>query len=87
MPRRYLRELYEPFGKHVACHKLNVDDDAADGAVDPFGRLLLEQCELLKERAKFISQIQALPCFDSFMDYNEAPSHVRTATRTMLNAP
>jgi CHAT domain-containing protein len=35
--------------------------------VDPFGRLLLEQRRLLNERAKLISQIQALPGFDSFL--------------------
>jgi hypothetical protein len=50
-------------------HKLNMDDGAADGlrAVDPFGRLVLEQRGLLKERARLISQIQALPGFDSFL--------------------
>jgi hypothetical protein len=46
-----------------------MDDAAPDGlrAVDPFGRLVLKQRELLKERAKLISQIQALPGFDSFL--------------------
>jgi hypothetical protein len=50
-------------------HKLNMNDGAADGlrAVDPFGSLLLEQRGLLKERAKLISQIQALPGFDGFL--------------------
>jgi CHAT domain-containing protein len=50
-------------------HELSMDDDAADGfeAVDPFGRLVLKQRNLLKERAKLISQIQALPGFDSFL--------------------
>ena len=50
-------------------HKLSMDDGATDGlrAVDPFGRLLLEQRGLLEERAKLISQIQALPGFHSFM--------------------
>ena len=50
-------------------HKLSIDDSTADGlrAVDPFGRLVLEQRELLKERANLISQIQALPGFDSFL--------------------
>jgi CHAT domain-containing protein len=50
-------------------HKLSMDDGAADGLreVDPFGRLVLEQRGLLKERAKLISQIQALPGFDSFL--------------------
>jgi hypothetical protein len=50
-------------------HKLSMDDGAPDGlrAVDPFGRLLLEQRGLLNKRAKLISQIQALPGFDSFL--------------------
>ncbi|KAI9433436.1 CHAT domain-containing protein [Lactarius psammicola] len=50
-------------------HGLNVDDDGADDlrAVDPFGRLLLKQRGLLKERDNLISQIQALPGFDSFL--------------------
>jgi hypothetical protein len=50
-------------------HKLSMDDAAADDlrAVDPFGRLLLKQRRLLEERAKLISQIQALPGFDSFL--------------------
>ena len=50
-------------------HKLSMDDAAADGlrAVDPFGRLLLGQRGLLEERAKIISQINALPGFDSFL--------------------
>ena len=50
-------------------HKLSMDDAAQDGlrAVDPFGRLLLEQRGLLEERDKLISQIQALPGFHSFL--------------------
>jgi hypothetical protein len=50
-------------------HKLSVDDGVADDlrAVDPFGRLLLKQRTLLKKRDNLISQIQALPGFDSFL--------------------
>jgi CHAT domain-containing protein len=50
-------------------HKLSMDDDGADGlrAVDPFGRLLLKQRRLLKERDRLISQIQSLPAFNSFL--------------------
>jgi len=50
-------------------HKLSIDDSAADGfrAVDPFGRLLLKRRSLLKERDNLISQIQALPDFDTFL--------------------
>ena len=53
----------------LPSHKLNVDDGTASGlrAVDPFGHLVLEQRGLLNERAKLISQIQALPGFDSFL--------------------
>ena len=45
-------------------------DDGSSGdlrAADPFGRLVLKQRGLLKERAELISQIQALPSFDSFL--------------------
>ncbi|KAH9030402.1 CHAT domain-containing protein [Lactarius pseudohatsudake] len=50
-------------------HKLSIDDDAADNSrgVDPFGRLLLKQRELLKERDNLTSRIRALPGFDSFL--------------------
>ncbi|KAI9454283.1 CHAT domain-containing protein [Lactarius psammicola] len=50
-------------------HGLNVDDGGADDlrAADPFGRLLLKQRGLLKERDNLISQIQALSGFDSFL--------------------
>ncbi|KAI9438875.1 CHAT domain-containing protein [Lactarius psammicola] len=48
---------------------LNVDEGGAGDlrAVDPFGRLLLKQRGLLKERDNLISQIQTLPGFDSFL--------------------
>jgi CHAT domain-containing protein len=63
------RDLEELTKSITPSHKLNVDDGAADGlrAVDPFGRLLLKQRGLLEERAKLISQIQALPGVDSFL--------------------
>ena len=50
-------------------HNMSMDDSTADGlrAVDSFGRLVLKQRDLLKERANLISQIQALPGFDSFL--------------------
>ncbi|KAI9452977.1 CHAT domain-containing protein [Lactarius psammicola] len=50
-------------------HEFSMDDGGADDlrAVDPFGRLLLKQRGLLKERGNLISQIQALPGFDSFL--------------------
>lgn len=51
-------------------HKLSMDDNsAADDlrAVDPFGRFLVKQRNLLKERGDLISQIRALPGFDSFL--------------------
>ena len=63
------RDLEELTKSVPPSHKLSMDDGPADGlrAVDPFGRLLLEQRRLLEERAKLISQIQALPGFDSFL--------------------
>ena len=63
------RDLEELTKSVPPSHKLSVDDGAADGlmAVDPFGRLVLERRGLLNERAKLISQIQALPGFDSFL--------------------
>jgi hypothetical protein len=63
------RDLEELTKSVPPSHKLSMDDAAPDGlrAVDPFGRLLLKQRGLLEERAKLISQIQALPGFDSFL--------------------
>ena len=64
------RNLEELTKSISPSHRLRMDDnDTADGlrAVDPFGRLLLKQRKLLKERNKLISQIQALPGFDNFL--------------------
>jgi CHAT domain-containing protein len=63
------RNLEELTKSVPPSHKLSVDDGAADDlrAVDPFGRLLLTQRNLLKERAELISQIQSLPGFDGFL--------------------
>ena len=63
------RDLEELTKSVPPSHELSPGDGAADGlrAVDPFGRLLLRQRELLKERAKLISQIQTLPGFDGFL--------------------
>ncbi|KAF8265624.1 CHAT domain-containing protein [Lactarius quietus] len=63
------RELEELTKSIPPSHKLSADDAAADGlrAVDPFGRLLLKQRELLKERNHLICHIQTLPGFDSFL--------------------
>jgi hypothetical protein len=63
------RDLEELTMSVPPSHKLSMDDAAPEGlrAVDPFGRLVLKQRGLLKERAKLISQIQALPGFDSFL--------------------
>jgi hypothetical protein len=46
-----------------------MDDVASDDlrAGDQFGRLLLKQRKLLKERDELISQIQAMPGFDNFL--------------------
>jgi CHAT domain-containing protein len=63
------RDLEELTKSIPPSHKLSMDHGPADGlkAVDPFGRLLLKQRNLLKERDNLISQIQALPGFDSFL--------------------
>jgi tetratricopeptide (TPR) repeat protein len=63
------RELEELTKSIPPSHKLNMDDDIIDDvrAVDPFGRVLVNQRGLLKERDKLISQIRALPGFDRFL--------------------
>ena len=63
------RNLEELTKSVPPSHKLSMDDGAADDlrAVDPFGRLLLKRRNLLKERNKLISHIQALPGFDNFL--------------------
>jgi tetratricopeptide (TPR) repeat protein len=68
------RDLEEVTKSVSPSHKLSLGDGTADGlrAVDPFGHLVMKQCGLLKERDKLISQIQALPGFDSFL---ESPSY------------
>jgi hypothetical protein len=63
------RNLEELTKSVPPSHKLSPDDGAANDlkAVDSFGRLLLKQRNLLKERAKLVSQIQSLPGFDGFL--------------------
>ena len=63
------RDLEELTKSIPPSHKLSMDDAAFDDlkAADPFGRLLLKQRKLLKERRKLISQIQAMPGFDGFL--------------------
>jgi CHAT domain-containing protein len=63
------RSLEELTKSVPPSHKLSPDDGAADDlkAVDSFGRLLLKQRGLLKERANLIFQIQSLPGFDGFL--------------------
>ncbi|KAH8977739.1 CHAT domain-containing protein [Lactarius akahatsu] len=63
------RDLEELTKSIPPSHKLSVDDGATDDAraVDPFGRFLLKQRSLLKERDNLITQIQALPGFQSFL--------------------
>ncbi|KAH8995796.1 CHAT domain-containing protein [Lactarius hatsudake] len=63
------RDLEELTKSIPPSHKLSIDDGATDDlrAVDPFGRLLLKQRMLLKGRDNLVSQIQALPGFDSFL--------------------
>ena len=65
------RDLEELTKSVAPSHKLSMEasDSAADNlrAVDPFGRLVVKQRRLSKERDDLISQIQALPGFDSFL--------------------
>jgi hypothetical protein len=63
------RDLEELTKSIAPSHRLSIDDGAADDirAVDPFGRLLLKQRGLLKERDGLISQVQALPGFGRFL--------------------
>ncbi|KAH9057683.1 CHAT domain-containing protein [Lactarius vividus] len=65
------RDLEELTKSIPPSHELSVDDSATDDirAVDPFGRLLLKQRKLLRERDDLVSQIQALPGFNSFLTY------------------
>ena len=69
------RDLEELTKSVPPSHKLGkpADNGASDDlrAADPFGRLVLKRRGLLMERDKLISQIQALPRFDSFL---ESPS-------------
>ena len=54
------RELNELTKSVPPSHKLSMDNGAADDlrTVDPFGRLVLKQRRLLKERDKLIPQNQ-----------------------------
>ncbi|KAH8978916.1 CHAT domain-containing protein [Lactarius hatsudake] len=63
------KDLEELTKSTPPSYKLSIDDDAADNSrgVDPFGRLLLKQRELLKERDSLTSRIRDLPGFDSFL--------------------
>jgi hypothetical protein len=63
------RDLEELTKSIPPSHKLSMGDDTADGLklVDPFGRLLLKQRGLLKEREDLISRIRVLPSFNSFL--------------------
>jgi CHAT domain-containing protein len=63
------RNLEELTKSISPSHRLRMDGGTADDlrAADPFGRLLLKQRKLLKERDKLISQIQELPGFDNFL--------------------
>jgi hypothetical protein len=63
------RDLEELTMSVTPGHKLSVNDGGVDDlvAVDPFGRLLLKQRGLLKERESLISQIQTSPGFDRFL--------------------
>ena len=62
----------EELTKSIApSHKLNMGDVIADDfrAGDQFGRLLLRQRGLLKERDRLVSEIRGLPGFDRFLTF------------------
>ncbi|KAH8991517.1 CHAT domain-containing protein [Lactarius akahatsu] len=63
------RDLEELTKSIPPSRNLNIDDSGADDlrAADPFGRLLLKQRMLVKERNNLISQIRTLPGFGSFL--------------------
>ncbi|KAN0140686.1 CHAT domain containing protein [Lactarius tabidus] len=63
------RELEELTKSIPPSHQLSMDDAVADDfrAGDQFGRFLLRQRGLLKERDNLISQIRSLPGFDHFL--------------------
>ena len=63
------QDLEELTKSNLPSFDLDMDGGATDGlrAVDPFGRLVLKQRRLSKERDDLISQIQALPGFDHFL--------------------
>ena len=65
------RDLEELTKSIAPSHKLNMDDVVADDfrAGDQFGRLLLRQRGLLKERDRLISEIRGLPGFDRFLTF------------------
>ena len=66
-------------------HKLSPDDGAANDlrAVDSFGRLVLKQRNLLKERAQLITEIQSLPGFHGFL----APASYDTIRSAASSGP
>jgi CHAT domain-containing protein len=63
------RDLEELTKSIPPSFDLNTEEGAGDGirAVGPFGRLVMKQRKLLKERNKLVSQIQVLPGFDNFL--------------------
>jgi CHAT domain-containing protein len=63
------RNLEELTKSVPPSHKLSPEDGAPNDlrAIDSFGRLVLKQRNLLKERANLVSQIQSLPGFDGFL--------------------
>jgi len=62
----------------------NVDGRASDTeGMDPFGRLVVQQQRLLDDRKKLISQIQALPGFNTFFK----PPSLNTLCSAACNGP
>ena len=79
------RNLEELTKSVPPSQKLSPDDGAANDlkAVDSFGRLVLKQRNLLKERAQLITQIQSLPGFHGFL----APASFDTIRSAASSGP
>ncbi|KAH9977053.1 CHAT domain-containing protein [Lactifluus volemus] len=65
------RDLEHVTMSMAPCGKMNTEGSEVEGPwkMDPFGRLMMKQRQLLAERDKLLSQIRALPGFDNFLKH------------------
>ncbi|KAH9977050.1 CHAT domain-containing protein [Lactifluus volemus] len=65
------RDLEQVTMSMAPCGNLNTESSEVEGPwkMDPFGRLVMKQRQLLTERDKLISHIRALPGFGSFLKH------------------